>query len=221
MAGARMVMDWITSHLPIRDREAIDSMCSGESRLKRQIGAGIKYALLGQYLKRSSRDIVLGNGPYGKPFIQWPVEGVRLRFNMSYSEEWILMAVAWDRDLGIDVERWHELPFEDLVTSHFSPSEIQEWRSLPGRLRVEGFFNAWTRKEAYLKAVGTGLSRPLQSFSVNLDPRCPAGFVADGQDSERASNLRIHRFSVAENYSAALVVEGAAPTFVFAEMLLE
>jgi 4'-phosphopantetheinyl transferase len=86
----------------------------------------------------------------------------------------------------------------------FSADEVTELRALPAELKAEGFFNCWTRKEAYVKARGGGLRIPLDSFAVALRPGAPAQFV---QGVESRWNL--FGFSPGSNYVAALVFDGA------------
>ena len=81
-------------------------------------------------------------------------------------------------------------------------------RALPSRLKTEGFFNCWTRKEAYVKAVGLGLSLPLDQFDVSLAPSEPAALLRTGDDEREATRWSLRELTPAEGYTAALAVEG-------------
>ncbi|MGB8495408.1 MAG: 4'-phosphopantetheinyl transferase superfamily protein [Candidatus Acidiferrum sp.] len=140
--------------------------------------------LLGGFLAYPPTKICLIQGPYGKPSLSGDFSGNPLRFNISHSHGWALLAFAYGREVGIDIEKIRpEIVTEDIAERYFSVTERNELLSLPAEIRAEAFFLCWTRKEAYIKAHGTGLQFPLDSFDVSLDPREPA--ILRGKDSER------------------------------------
>ena len=107
-------------------------------------------------------------GSFGKPCV---AEG-DLRFSLSHSRGLALYAVARGLEVGCDLEfRDPRLACGRVAERFFSPPELHALRSLPAERWAEGFFNGWTRKEAYVKARGLGLSLPLDSFAVTLAPR--------------------------------------------------
>jgi 4'-phosphopantetheinyl transferase len=166
---------------------------------------GILRELAGAYLKRAPSELRFQYGPEGKPFISarnldWPI-----RFNLSHARESALYAFACGREVGIDIERIRvDFAGERIAERFFSTLEVTQLRALPVELKAEGFFNCWTRKEAYVKARGGGLQIPLNSFAVALRPGAPAQFV---QGVESRWNLL--GFSPGSNYVAALVFDGA------------
>jgi 4'-phosphopantetheinyl transferase len=94
-----------------------------------------------------------------------------LGFNLSHTADQALVAVANTEIVGVDIEEQREVQdLEHMAASHFAKAELDEWRALPVDRQIEGFFAAWTRKEAYVKACGAGLSMPLPSFEVALHP---------------------------------------------------
>lgn len=105
--------------------------------------------------------------PQGKPFL---VQG-EPHFNLSHSAELGLLAVAMGRELGVDLE-WmdREIDYTNIARRFFAPAEITALEALPPDAQAQGFFNGWTRKEAYIKARGLGLAIPLDSFTVSLGP---------------------------------------------------
>jgi 4'-phosphopantetheinyl transferase len=108
------------------------------------------------------------DGEHGKPELAGPAAETGLQFNLSHSGGLGLVGWSWQRRIGVDVEAWREMRDEEaLVRRYFSPAEIGAWEALPPAERNEAFFNLWTRKEAYIKAVGRGLSLPLASFDVS------------------------------------------------------
>lgn len=105
----------------------------------------------------------------GKPHLAAGNGTSTLHFNLSHSAG--LGLVGWSREceIGVDIEQWRPMHDEAaLVRRFFSPAENAAYEALPAAQRTAGFFNAWTRKEAYVKAVGRGLRLPLDSFDVSL-----------------------------------------------------
>lgn len=167
-----------------------------------------------------------GNAIYGKsngrikPALE-PGAGLDLRFNLSHTSGAALIGVAAGRELGIDIER--ERPMEDLegvARSVMSAEEMEGWRRVQPEMRERAFYKLWTRKEAYLKAIGLGLYRSLQEVTVpvtaeGLDGAAEeAHWVKDGaadRARHRAGNglWQIRDVPVPAGYSAAICVEGA------------
>jgi 4'-phosphopantetheinyl transferase len=220
LSTPRAVIDQRIRDLSETERRDLSRYRSEEVHQKGLVGAMVRRTLLARYLKKDGCALLFTKGPCGKPALQNPCDGETLQFNMSYSGDWLLLAVARSRRLGVDIERWTDVNFDDVISAHFSASEIDEWRALPESLRKEGFFNAWTRKEAYVKALGMGLSLPLQSFRVRFDPRAPAALLACDRAPDASTTWSMFGLRVQENYSGALVVEGPAPKLLQAEFRL-
>lgn len=139
------------------------------------VAHGLLRELLGAYLAVDPASIRFFRGSHGKPGLAFP-ENSDLCFSLSHSHGRILVALSRGRALGVDIERHNPAVPETpgLLGTIFTGAERRELESLPAALRLRGFFCAWTRKEAYIKATGEGLSADLQSFSVSLDPRAAA-----------------------------------------------
>ncbi|MEO9902234.1 4'-phosphopantetheinyl transferase superfamily protein [Nisaea sp.] len=119
----------------------------------------------------SARDFVFRIGRHGKPEVDAEPEQGRLRFNLSHSRGLVCCAVTWELDIGIDVEGdVRDVDVGDLAAQVFAPDEVACLQRFTGRAHREAFFAMWTVKEAYTKAVGRGLSIPLDAFSVCLNP---------------------------------------------------
>jgi 4'-phosphopantetheinyl transferase len=113
------------------------------------------------------------------------------------------------REIGIDVERIHtNFDYEDIAERFFSPSEIAALRTISADSKPKAFFDCWTRKEAYIKAQGDGLSLPLYSFDVSFAPDGPARFLAIRKNKQKASNWTLHELTPGNGYVGALAVEG-------------
>ena len=168
------------------------------------VSRGFLRHVLGRYLRTKPEALRFSYGPYGKPDLEGePV----LRFNMSHSRAVGLVAVTEARELGVDVEYIRaDFASEEIARRFFSPSEVAAFNALPDDQQVAGFFRCWTRKEAYIKAIGRGLSQPLDGFDVTLAPDlAPALLRVDEGDASRWSLIDV---DVAEDYAGALVVEG-------------
>jgi 4'-phosphopantetheinyl transferase len=140
--------------------------------------------ILGQYRDEPAAALRFRYGPRGKPALDMPGCDSAIEFNVSNSEDVALLAVARGRELGVDVERVREpRDFDALARQFFAQNEVKQLHALPVDCRLEAFFNGWTRKEAVLKAVGTGLAFPLDKVVVTLAPDEPARVVAYDGDS--------------------------------------
>jgi 4'-phosphopantetheinyl transferase len=165
--------------------------------------------ILAAYLGARPTEIRFGHGPAGKPYLAAPVGHRPLGFNLSHSGDLALYAVAWDRRVGIDVEdARRERAFRDIAKSVFSARERAELAALPDERRRERFYTIWTRKEAFIKALGEGMSYPLDRFSVVGRVGEPALELPDGADA--AGRWALFDLSPGDDYAAALAVDGGA-----------
>jgi 4'-phosphopantetheinyl transferase len=180
-----------------------------KDRLHWIVARGILRILLGYYLDIDPRGVSFVTNGYGKPFIAYPSHGTRLRFNLTHSGELALYALTYDRHVGVDVEYMRsDIDCEKLAQYHFSPYERAALQALPTALRLEAFFLCWTRKEAYIKARGSGLCIPLDQFDVSLTPGEPAALLASREDPHATAAWSLHALAPGARYTGALVVEG-------------
>jgi 4'-phosphopantetheinyl transferase len=171
-------------------------------------GRGRLRAILAQYLEAVPAEIQFEYEGRGKPALAKPWKSRGLHFNLSHSHGWALLAVA-DREVGADVEQLRPMQnMERLVERYFGDAEIAQWRQLPQDARPLGFFHGWTRKEAWLKAVGSGLSFPLDQVQVSLAPDRPARFLSIRHDLHEASQWWLDSFTPAAGYVAAVAMRG-------------
>jgi 4'-phosphopantetheinyl transferase len=168
-------------------------------------GRGVLRQLLSQYLGTKPEQLRLSYGAYGKPALNGEHKDSRLRFNMSHSHEVALFAFAEDRELGVDVEHIRtDFASEEVARRFFSRREVETFNALPGHDQVAAFFKCWTRKEAFIKVIGKGLSQPLDKFDVTLGQ--PAALLwVSGDDASRWS---LYDLEVGGDYAGALAVEG-------------
>jgi 4'-phosphopantetheinyl transferase len=212
----RVSLDRETSKLPdlLRilsedERAKAARICFGEIRERFVVGRAVLRGILGRYLHRDPARLQFVYGPHGKPAVASECDGAGIRFNMSDSHGLAICAVTRGRQVGIDLERMRsEVPCEKLAKRYFAEAEVNALLALPANQRQEGFFNGWTRKEAYLKAIGKGLSFPLKNVVVSLAPGEPAAILAIQGDPEEARRWSLRALHPDPAYRAALVVEG-------------
>lgn len=169
------------------------------------VSHGVLRSLLGRYLGISPELVAFRYERAGKPVLAIP--GTPLAFNMSHSGDLAVYAFAKDCHLGIDVEQVRPVPdLEGVACRFFSPEECSQMLGLDGAERIEAFFRCWTRKEAYIKAVGDGLSMPLDKFQVSLAPGEPGLLHAvEGHEGP----WHMHHLEPEEGYIGAVAYSGA------------
>jgi 4'-phosphopantetheinyl transferase len=174
---------------------------------------GLLRRLVGRYLARPPHGLHFTYGAHGKPSLDHAAGATDLRFNLSHSHELALYAFARGRDLGVDIEHIRaEFAGDDIAARFFSAREASTLRTLPASARTHAFFNCWTRKEAYIKARGEGLSHPLDQFDISLIPGEPAAFLGTRGDLRELTRWSLHALDVGEGYAAAVVVQGTGYT---------
>jgi len=163
---------------------------------------------LGERLTRAPHDLRFEYGPVGKPSLS----GGALRFNVSHSDRYALLAVA-DAEIGVDIEQERPLSDMDALAERvFSAAERQALAQVPAGRKAEAFFAGWTRKEAYIKARGEGIG-PLAAIEVALTPGEPPRLIrVDGQPHE-LERWSIQALSPVQGFAAAVCVEGRGRLF--------
>jgi 4'-phosphopantetheinyl transferase len=159
--------------------------------------------VLARYVKTTPEEIQFAYGPHGKPSLQFPTSPV-LEFNATDSDDLVLVAVTAAGPVGVDVERIRALKDADaLVKRFFSPRENDLFQKLPEEQKPVAFFNLWTRKEAFLKGTGEGISHSLNRVEVSFLPGKPAAFLP-GATLEGLARWALQELVPAEGFAAAL-----------------
>jgi 4'-phosphopantetheinyl transferase len=167
---------------------------------------GILRKIISAYLALTPDEVRFVYNKYGKPFISDDQNRGALNFNLSHSNGMALYAVARGRRVGVDIEYMREdFATLEVAEGFFSKDEVEALKAAPVDRRTEAFFNCWSRKEAYIKAIGMGVSYPLDSFTVSLGV-APALLKVDA-DATEAARWKMYGLGVAEGYAAALIVE--------------
>lgn len=174
------------------------------------VARGTLRVILARYLGKHPRQIQFCYSEYGKPALAGQPVKKGLDFNLSHSHELALYAVTWKRKIGVDVERIEaDFATEEIAERYFSAREVAVLRALPPHMQTEAFFNCWTRKEAYIKAIGEGLSHPLDRFDVSLAPDEPAAILNLEGNPQEAAQWSLRELAPGRGYAAALAVRGS------------
>jgi 4'-phosphopantetheinyl transferase len=150
---------------------------------------------------------------YGKPSLSRESSGRHVYFNVSHSGGVALYAIANVREVGVDIEQVRE-DFAGLEVAErfFSPHEVEALCAFPSEERAVAFFDCWTRKEAYIKARGEGLSHPLHLFTVSLAPGRPAALLRTDDDPQEAARWSLVELFPGDGFRAALAVKCEMPS---------
>lgn len=184
-----------------------------KDRFRYSVSRGVLRVLLGNYLTLRPKEVQFCYGEHGKPELAKRHErnGRLLRFNLSHSAGLGLAAFIWNRAIGVDVEQVR--PLEDganIAKHYFSAAENSVFFRLPFEKQPQAFFECWTRKEAFIKAIGEGLTYPLRNFDVTLGPGAEAELVSVEGSKQSAAQWRMLSLQPAPGYTAAVVAANGA-----------
>jgi 4'-phosphopantetheinyl transferase len=211
LAWPETAADGLKQCLAADERDRMERFRFEKDRRRYLIGRGLLRSLLGRYLDLAPQSLCFESTAAGKPYLASGQE--ELQFNLTHSGEYVLIAIADGRAVGIDVEEVRDdFDAGEIAAHFFSPNEQRELETLTERLKIEAFFECWTRKEAYVKARGDGLSLPLDQFDVSLRPGEPARLIATRPDPAEARRWQLSGLGVADGYKAALAVAGQSST---------
>ena len=185
------------------------------------VAHGILRILIGRYLNVEPSRLRFCLNAYGKPSLEPSLHMPALSFNISHAHDLALFAFTYARQVGVDVEYMRlgggdsgddgdgkNGDYEQLAQHYFSPYERDVLQRLPVEEKQRAFFQCWTRKEAYIKARGTGLSLPLDLFDVSLRPNEPAALLQSREHPQEAVRWSMRELAPGTGYVGALAVEG-------------
>ena len=209
LAAPAAVSRAFRSLLSPEEMSRADRFAQAHLKASYEVSHGVLRVLLSPYLKRSPRDLEFTFGRAGKPALRGDS---RLRFNMSHSGSLAAYAFTLDCEIGIDIEEVRNMPdLEPIAQHYFCPTEAGQLLSIPDEeRRQEAFFRCWTRKESYIKAIGDGLSVPLDQFQVTFSPDSAARLVHIGHDAGAASAWTLQHLDPAPGYVGALAYRAPA-----------
>ena len=169
-------------------------------------GRGILRALLGRYLAQHPLRVGIEYNEYGRPRLAGGSDRGLLFFNLSHSGGMALYAFARGNPVGVDIERIRELDILGIAKRFFAPAEYANLVSLPESGRNEAFFRCWTRKEAFVKAEGTGLRLDLSRVEVTLGPGAPPRILRVGSSIEDGAEWTLRDLDAGQGFAAAMAV---------------
>jgi len=162
--------------------------------------------LLGKYCDCAPRAIAYEYTAYNKPTL---IDNNPIQFNLSHSHNQAIIAITKNHPIGIDIEYMQEKKIlTELAKRFFSSQEYEEYKSLATSQKTLGFYNCWTRKEAFVKALGIGITCPLKSFSVNLTPEIDAKILSVQNNQDDVNQWKLFGFIPENNYCAAIAWRG-------------
>jgi 4'-phosphopantetheinyl transferase len=169
-------------------------------------GRAVVRILLGKYANRPPEALDFSYNSHGKPSLK---ESGSLEFNFTNSRDLSLLCIARQAQLGIDLEHLgRHADYAGIANRFFAEREVEELFSLPESRRHAAFLTGWTRKEAYIKALGTGLSLPLDKFAVTIDPEAAPALISADDRPDEPDRWVFQHLEPEPGYVASLVVEG-------------
>jgi 4'-phosphopantetheinyl transferase len=174
-------------------------------RRRYQVARGMLRVILGAVVGQPPASLAFGYGAHGKPYLTHPHSDGQ--FNIAHSGEVALLGVTQGYTIGVDVEEHRPLPdMAPIVTQFFTAEEQSAILTRPAAEREDAFYAAWTRKEAYLKALGSGLARPLNDFTVAIPPNAPPRLLWVRDAPAEPSRWHFWHLDPATGYSGAVCV---------------
>ena len=194
----------LESCLDAQDRERAGRFHFPEDRARHVLGRALVRKILGHYLSQSPEKIDLACTDRGRPY--FPGDET-MRFSITHARDLVAVALTARARVGIDIEYMErKLHLKELAERILSAEDFREFEALPEEEKVAAFFRVWTRKEAYLKATGEGITDALKKISVSLRAE-EIGTIADAREKDGARNWRMHSLSLPANYMGCVACE--------------
>lgn len=182
------------------------------------VARGILRKILGDYLGVNPIDICFEYNQFGKPILAPVFDNDNVCFNISHSDAYALYAINRGKKIGIDIERVRgEVAFMEIAQKFFSKNEINSLESINKNKRAELFFQYWTRKEAFVKAIGEGVSFPMEKYDVSLINGSVLSPVTLQENNRESPSFYIQDLFPGNDYAAAIAVEGSDWVFLCRE----
>lgn len=192
--------------------ERADRFHQETDRTRFIIGRGLLKCLLARYLNVRPNEIRFQYNPWGKPYLSPEIHPSAPMFNFSHSQDLALCALSRDRMVGVDIEHVRPMAeYPDIAERFFSTQEIDAIAARPEPMRQRAFFSCWTQKEAFVKALGQGLSIPLNRFELPVGSPDITSVTYEGFGSLETSRWSLRALNLGADYVGAIAVEGDIP----------
>lgn len=207
--------NFFCSSLSHEEKTRRDKLVFERDRKRFALAREIQRRILSHYISVKPESVEYNYNKYGKPEIR---SHIKVGFNISHSDGMLLFAIASNRQVGIDIEKIKDIKDILLIAeSYFSDIEIKELKNLPDRVKTDAFFTCWTRKEAFIKAIGKGLSYSLKDFSVSVSPASKPELIHP-KNGVNSSEWSIFDMSPPDKFKAALIVENFSGVLVCGQL---
>ena len=204
-----------THLLSIDEKARVARFHFDQDRTDFTFARGMMRVVLGSYLDADPETLDFCYSAHGKPALGGEHAEAALRFNLSHTQGSVLMAISPNSDIGVDIEKVREdIEAEEIAAQFFSIAEREALMELPREFRVEAFFRCWTRKEAFLKARGHGLSFPLERFDVSIGADEAEVRLTTRPDPAEAQRWQILQAPAPDGYVAAVAVASSPRTVI-------
>jgi 4'-phosphopantetheinyl transferase len=206
----RSVIEGLAATLDLDERARASRFQGARNQLRFVARRGLLRGLLGSYLETASSLVRFGYRSAGKPFLRHAHGQPRLEFNLSHSGAWALLGVTREVPIGVDIQVVEQIrDYMDIARQYFAPGEIRALNRLSPAESIEGFYACWTRKEAYVKALGRGLSLALQRFDVSAELSAPNTTLSVDPSAGVADSYTVWGFKPLPDSWAAVAARGS------------
>lgn len=206
MAGYDDELFW--EYLSESERERANRIVFPHHRLRFIRSHGISRAILARYCKKSAGELKIANSIYGKPFLE-NCEKQEIKFNLSHSEDLMVIGIAPGREIGVDIEvHSSKVDWRQIAKGYFCAREIHIIESQESEVaQISAFYQLWTSKEAYMKACGQGMAVPLHRVEVEFQRGNPAFFIELPGGEAEIRQWQLFGFLPVPGGSGSIVIE--------------
>ncbi len=218
VSTSRDALPFLEPCLDAQDRERAARFHFAEDRARYVLGRGLARNILGRYLSQKPETIEPAFTERGQPY--FPGDET-MRFSITHARDLVAVALTARARVGIDIECMErKLNLEGVAERILSAEDFREFEALPEQEKVVAFFRIWTRKEAYLKGTGDGITIALKKIAVSMHAE-EIGTIADARDEAGAKKWRMHALALPANYMGCVACDDAAKWVDFRRVRLD
>ena len=191
-----------------RERDRASRFVFDKHRVRYIFAQGVLRDVLSRATGIPAAEIAFTSNSYGKPFLKAPAGGPSLQFNLSHSDDLVAVGLASHGEIGVDVEFIrHVLDLHGVAQNNYTQGEFESLLDAPEHAQQALFFRYWTRKESYIKAVGKGLSIPLNTFDTRFPPEAKWRAFGRTPDAPHVDSWWMEDLKPPSNYAGAVTIE--------------